>query len=732
VPYLKDARSMLGIIPSILFRQCGWVTSPSAKKPWWARFSFPFLLAGLCGFVGLASYSSQPVLVWQEVVPISPRAVAISPDGQTLAVGESSWTVPEQGPDLTFVKLWRIPTGEFLGQLDLNVPVRMLRPFASESASSDAGAGEDGRVALRVTALAWSGDGSLLAAGGEDHFHDSSNAVITVWRMPEKRLIGTFGWREGSIEQVSFSPDNQWVAALGRVFEKDDKAIRVWRLKDGAILSSNTFSSRLPLALTAGGHFVLGSNFDGCIYLRQLPGGEILRRIPVEQLQPPGRGEFQALGPSCGDKFFVAAIKGLIRIIAADGGREIASLPGRLAWLPGRDDDDCPGFSCGAFTGDCRFFVWGDESTEVHPSSWADIHSIRLEGDALLRSIFSAHNGSVTGVSFSRENKVMASVGTDDCVKVWSFPEFRPLFTRCGMRLPANEDVVFSSDGQYLVSSGTRIELRQSFSGEVVAGTSALAGYLSASSRENLFALAHPFGGVVLLKVSADGFISLGFEGLPDSSEREIRRFSRAAFSPDAALLAYGDHGRVVLVRLEDRKVARWWTAHKGLINAVAFSPDGKLLATSCSDDQTVKIWALPEARILRSLKQNDLFGGIAFSPDGQLLLACGRKSIYLWGVRDGNLANTINLDYPLADSSEEFSNRPVFSPDGRLMAVPNRLGPATVWRVGDGSRLWQIWESGGPGSGGIVALAFSPDGRFLATVGAGGSFAYWRLPDER
>src|SRR5207253_1269166 len=73
---------------------------------------------------------------------------------------------------------------------------------------------------------------------------------------------------------------------------------------------------------------------------------------------------------------------------------------------------------------------------------------------------------------------------------------------------------------------------------------------------------------------------------------------------------------------------------HTGWISSLAFTPDGKLLA-SASADKTVKLWAIPDGRELATLQgHEDYVSSVAMSPDGKVM-ATGSfdKSAKLWDL---------------------------------------------------------------------------------------------------
>src|SRR5271166_5546107 len=76
---------------------------------------------------------------------------------------------------------------------------------------------------------------------------------------------------------------------------------------------------------------------------------------------------------------------------------------------------------------------------------------------------------------------------------------------------------------------------------------------------------------------------------------------------------------------------------HTGLVYSVAFSPDGKVLATG-SFDSTVKLWDFASKKELQTLKGHTLpVYSVAWSPDGKLLASGSQdKTIRLWDPKDG------------------------------------------------------------------------------------------------
>jgi WD40 repeat protein len=178
--------------------------------------------------------------------------------------------------------------------------------------------------------------------------------------------------------------------------------------------------------------------------------------------------------------------------------------------------------------------------------------------------------------------------------------------------------------------------------------------------------------------------------------------------------------------------VRAWLRGFDAPVVATAFSPDGKLLATTTHDGTRLwnsAIWE-PVGPPLRSAQGS--WEGVDFSPDGRTLaIAGGKGRVELWDV--STRKEVRELTDPAAKPLVRMLSVVRFSPDGRVLAAgPREANHVTLWDTRSGRVIGRPIIVKPRGTGGAQAISFSPDSKRIAVPGARGKVGIWDVATGR
>jgi RNA polymerase sigma factor (sigma-70 family) len=203
--------------------------------------------------------------------------------------------------------------------------------------------------------------------------------------------------------------------------------------------------------------------------------------------------------------------------------------------------------------------------------------------------------------------------------------------------------------------------------------------------------------------------------------------------SPDGKLLAVGvatggkGGGICQVIELATGKeLARIDTAY--ITVRAAFTPDGRGLATA---GLALELWdrvaTIPVRVRSDPLSHGRYYAAIAYSPDGKVLAtADGSEGLWLWETATGGLLRQgTRLDKP---HKSRISYDVAFSPDSRTLATAESDGRVHLWERASGQEVCQLI---GHQDGAVMEVAFSGDGRRLVSRGDDGTALVWDLADH-
>ncbi len=352
-------------------------------------------------------------------------------------------------------------------------------------------------------------------------------------------------------------------------------------------------------------------------------------------------------------------------------------------------------------------------------ASGSDDNAVKLWDVATGQNIatFEGHTDAINSVAFSFDGTTLASGSRNDgLVKLWDIATKRNIATyrhvgHFGWSPPSVNSVWFSSDGTILstaLSNGT-VVLQNVATGIYMATLKGL---------PDIFAFSP--NGTTRASVSDDGTISLW-----DTETQNVSVLARAympwvysiAFSPNGKILASSDEVAVRLWDIVTSSDVVTVEGHTASVLSVAYSPDGTTLASG-SGDNTVKFWDIATETNIATLEDAGGVNSIAYSPDGTTLASgSGDNTVKFWDV--STRTNTATLAGHTASVLSV-----AYSPDGTILASGSWDTTIRLWDVLTRTNIAILEGHTYP----VRPIAFSPDGTTLASGSVDRTIKLWDI----
>jgi WD40 repeat protein len=435
-------------------------------------------------------------------------------------------------------------------------------------------------------------DGRRLATGDTD-------GTATIWDPTTGGRLQDFRGHDGAIEAIAFSPDGSLVATASQ-----DSTARIWNAATGqqmATLSGHT-NSVFWAGFTPDGERVATTSADGTAKLWDARSGTLLLTL-TGHTNPIGTGAFAPRGAT----LITASWDGTIKIWDATTPHS-GSIAG-LAFRPGTGDVLATG------SADTTAKLW-DVGPAAGPTCTPGTTGPATTDRTVRYTLHETHG--VGAVAFSPDGALLATASTDKTIKLWN------------------------------VESGQQVT--------TLVGHGATVNGMSWNPEGNVLATAAA-DGVILWDVPSGRIV----RRLVEASPTEVYS---VAFDPDGARVATGDqYGTLTIWDVASAQVTASFTPHLGPIFKVAFSPQrGSGLLATASLDRTARLWNAENEQIGRFDHDNTV-RDLAFSPDGRrLATASWDRKVTVRDVQSGRLQLTI--------SHSAQVNNVAFSPDGSRLAT--------------------------------------------------------------
>ncbi len=548
----------------------------------------------------------------------------------------------------------------------------------------------------------------------------SKDNTIRLWDTKTHKLKATCIGHEKEVNLLAFSPDSKMLASTS-----EDWKMRLWDVQTSKSLQTIT-------GCGADEMFAITYTLDGTMFLTFRHDDRFEKYIEFWDGQT---GEFLKsvfIETNLGEAAFSADCK-ILAIVGKNS-------PPLQFWDVESGELLKSAEKCGESYESIEFSP--DGRSVVTGGVWESVSLWNVSTAERLKSM--ARGEPINSVAYSPDGKTVASGIDDGTIRFWDAATGELRNTITGHTDSRIFSAAFSPDGRILACGGkSKIQWWNPQTGEhlkTIKEPSCDVHSIAYSSDAKLLATGGTSMKARLWDVQSGRFLG-SFKGHKDRVTDAYKyQVSSVAFSPDGRTLASGG-GKKMPRNVakkdssEDNMVCLWeihtgelypagerlatFTKHTESVTSVAFSPDGTTLASS-SQDKTIQLWDINTRSHLKTLTgHKEDVTAVVYSPDGKTLASgSADRTIRLWNANTGDL-----MLPPIKEAGQVTSL--AYSPDGGILASGTENDNVVhLWNAQTGQHLQTF--TGHTQS--VNAVVFSPDGETLASVSSDGTILLWDL----
>ena len=615
-------------------------------------------------------------------------SVAFSPDGQTLAVGDTNGEI----------LVWQIENSEL-----------QLRREADSNF---------------IRSLAFSLDGKMLANAGE-------NQTVKIWDLSSGEYLKPLNEQKNQVWSIAFSPvklEGKIILATGG----EDNTVKIWDVDSDDDVPLQTLRGHSgcirSVTFSPDGKKLASGSEDKTIKIWNVDSGECQQTLKGDRGH---RDWIRAVAFSPDGKTLASGSEDkTIKIWNVDGGECQQTLKGdrghsNWVWSVAFSPD---GKTLASGSADCTVKIWQVASGECQKT---------LQG----------HSNWVESVAFSPNGQTLASGSTDCTVKIWQVASGKCQKTLQGYSTWMRT-IAFSPDGRIIASGGEDCTVRiwDANSGKcqkTLQGHSNWVQSVAFSPDGKYVASSSPDRTIRIWKIDDDGKWSEWRKiALKDGNWARAMSFSPVKLD-DRIILATGNEDKTVKIwDVDSGECQQNLPGHSNWVSSVAFSPDGKTLASG-STDHAIKIWNLDSGKCRRTLEEHKTLKehkswvrSVAFSPDGEKLASgSADHTIKIWDLSNDKCLKswqTFERHEGRGEGHEDTVTSVAFSPDGKTLASGSEDRTVKIWSVKDGKCIETFEGDDDTVSSAkshkrwVNFVAFSPNGETIASTSIDETIKLW------